>query len=134
MCSPQTVARWSEDAPSRPQRRLETFLSIDDLVILSILQFSNLHLDSSSLEVQQPDALYAFLQMPATAGGVSGTLGFPRVSPILVTMLISVMGVNRTLLRSLVREMALVLAFRREVLASLDVSYTAATSLAVRRP
>ena len=81
-----------------------------------------------------------FLQMPTNAGksgrtlsgdfcrgrldGVSGTLGFPlerRVSLMLVTMLISAMGVNRTLLRRLLGGWAFTLGFRREVFASLDV-------------
>ena len=48
---------------------------------------------------------------------------------MLVTMLISVAGVNRTLLRRLLGGWAFALAFRREVFASLDVSYTAATTL-----
>ena len=63
--------------------------------------------------------------------GVSGTLGFPlerRVSIILVMMLNSAVGVNRTLLRRLPGGWAFALAFRREVFASLDVSHTAATS------
>ena len=65
-------------------------------------------------------------------GGVSGTLGFPlerRVSLMLVTMLISAVVVDRTLLRRLLGGWAFALAFRREVFASLDVCYTAATSL-----
>ena len=39
---------------------------IDDLVILSILHFSDVHVDSSPIEVQRADALYDFLQMPHT--------------------------------------------------------------------
>ena len=115
----------------------------------AFLQFSNVHLDSSPIEVQRADVLYDFLQMPTNAGksgsectlgsilgrtvdGVSGTLGFPlerRVSLVPVTMLISAVGVNRTLLRRLLGGWAFALAFRREVFASLDVSNTAATSL-----
>ena len=91
--------------------------------------------------------MYDFLQMPPNAGksgstlsgefwggrldGVSGTLGFPlerQVSLMLVTMLISAMGVNRTLLQRLLGGWAFALVFQREVFASLDVSYTA-TSL-----
>ena len=63
--------------------------------------------------------------------GVSGTLGFPlerRVSLMLVTMLISAMGVNRALLQRLLGGWAFALAFRQEVFASLGVSCTA-TSL-----
>ena len=63
--------------------------------------------------------------------GVSGTLGFPLARQILlmlITMLMSAVGVNRTLLR-LLGGWAFALALRREVFASLDVSHTAATSL-----
>ena len=92
----------------------------DDLVILGILQFSDVHVDSSPIEVQGADALYDFLQMPTNADksgstpageflggrldGVSGTLGFPlerRVSLMFITMLVAAVGVNRTLLRRL---------------------------------
>ena len=48
---------------------------------------------------------------------------------MLVTMLISALVVDRTLLRRLLGGWAFALAFRREVFASLDVCYTAATSL-----
>ena len=77
-----------------------------------------MHLVSPPIEVQRADALYDFLQMHTNAGkagstlsgefwsgrldGVSGTFGFPlerRVLLMLVTMLISAMGVNRTLLQ-----------------------------------
>ena len=54
--------------------------------------------------------------------GVSGKLGFPLerwVSLMLVMMLISAVGVNRTLLRRLLGG-RFALAFRREVFASLD--------------
>ena len=64
--------------------------------------------------------------------GVAGTPGFPlerRVSLMLVTVLISAMGVNRTLLRRLPGGWAFVLAFRREMFASLDVATTAPTLL-----
>ena len=64
--------------------------------------------------------------------GVSGTLVFSverGFSFMLVTMLLSVAGVNRTLLRRLLGGWAFALAFRRGVFASLDVSYTAATTL-----
>ena len=98
--------------------------------------------------VQQATALCDFFQMPANAGksgstlsgefwggqldGVSGTLGFfleRRVSLMLVTMLIFAVGVHRTLSRCLLGGWAFGLASRREALASLDVSHTAATSL-----
>ena len=98
--------------------------------------------------MQRADAFYDFLQMPTNAGksggtlpgefwrvrldGVSGTLGFPltlRLSLMLISMLVAAMGVNRMLLQRLLGGWALALAFRREVFASLDVSYTAATAL-----
>ena len=65
----------------------------DDLDILSVLQFFDVHIESSPIEVQRADALYDFLQMPTQArksgstllgefwgehlDGVAGTLGFP---------------------------------------------------------
>ena len=136
----------SKDSPSRAQRPWRRIF--DDLVILSVLQFSNVHLVSPPIEVQRADALFDFLQMPANAGksgstllgefwggrlnGVSGTLGFPlerQVSLVLVTMLIFEVGANRTVLQRLLGGRALALTFRREVFGSLDVSCTAATSL-----
>ena len=63
---------------------------------------------------------------------VKATLRFPLerlVSLMLLTMLISAVGVNRTLLQHFLGGWASALAFRREVFASLDVSHTAATSL-----
>ena len=65
---------------------------------LSVLPFSEVHVDSLPIEVQRADALYDFLHMP-TLDGVSGTLGFPlerRVSLMLVTMLISAVGVGHS--------------------------------------
>ena len=47
---------------------------IDDLVILSVLRFSNVHLVSSPIEVQRADALYDFLQVPTSAGKSGSTL------------------------------------------------------------
>ena len=43
---------------------------IDVLVILSILQLSDVHFDASPIEVQRADALYDFLQMPCECGQV----------------------------------------------------------------
>ena len=102
---------------------------IDDLVILSVLQFSDVHVASSPIEVQRADALYDFLQMPTNAGksgstlavefwgghldGVAGTLGFPlerRVSLMLITMLVASTGVNRTLFQRLFGGWAFALA------------------------
>ena len=66
---------------------------IDDLVILSVLQFSDVHVASLPIEVRRADALYHFLQLSTNAGksgstlsgeiwgghfgGVAGTLGVP---------------------------------------------------------
>ena len=47
---------------------------IDDLVILSVLQFSDVHVDSSPNEVQRADASYNFLQMSTNAGKSGSTL------------------------------------------------------------
>ena len=104
------------------------------------LQFSNVHVDSSPIEVQRADALCDFLQMPTNAGksgstlagefwrghlhGVSGTLGFPlerRVSLMLITILVAATGVNRTQPSTPPRS-------RREALVCLDVSHTAAAT------
>ena len=133
-----------------PFPRTKTFgdVNIDDLVILSVSQFAKVHLVSLPIKVQRADALYDFLQMPTNVGksgstlsgefwggrldGVSGTLGFPlerRVPLMLVTMLISAVSVNRTMLLRLLGGWAFALAFRREVFASSDASHTAATSM-----
>ena len=121
---------------------------INDLVILSVLQFSNVHLLSSPIEVQRADALYDF-QKPTNAGmsgstlsgefwggrldGVSGTLGIPlerRVSLMLVTMLISATGANRNLLRRLLGGWTFTLALRREAFACLDMAHLIAAKQA----
>ena len=118
--------------------------NVGDLVILSVLQFSDVQVVSSPIEVQRADALYELLQMPANAGkpgstnagefwrgrldGVSGTLGFHlerRVSRMIVTVLVAAVGASPTLLQRLLGLWAFALAFWREVFASLDVSYTA---------
>ena len=52
-----------------------------------------------------------------------------RVSLTPVTMLISAVGVNRTLLQRLLGGWAFAIAFRRKVFATHDVSCTAATTL-----
>ena len=41
---------------------------IDDLAILSVLQFSDVHVASLPIEVRRADALYDFFQMPTNAG------------------------------------------------------------------
>ena len=83
---------------------------------------ADVHVDVSPTDVQQADALYDFLPMPANAGksgstlsgevwggrldGVSGTFGFhrqDRVSLMLTTMLTAAVGVNRTLLQRFLR-------------------------------
>ena len=64
--------------------------------------------------------------------GVSGTLGFPlerRLSLLLTTMLIAAVGVNEDALATPLGGWAFAVAFRREVLAGLDVSHTAAATL-----
>ena len=89
--------------------------TLDDLVILSVLQFSDVHVDSSPIEVQRADIVYDFLHMPANVAvhlergfwggrldGLASTLGDPlerRVSFMLTTMLIAAVGGNRTLLQ-----------------------------------
>ena len=42
-------------------------VDIDDLVILSVLQFTDVHVASSPIEVQRADALYDFFQMLTNA-------------------------------------------------------------------
>ena len=112
---------------------------VDDFVILSILQVSDVHVGSSPIEAQRADALYDFFQMPTNASksgstfsgefwrgrlnDVSGMLGFHlerRVSLMLITVLVAAVGVNRTLLRRLLEGWAF---------ARLDVSYTATATL-----
>ena len=109
---------------------------IDDLIILSVLQFSDVYVDSSPIEVQHDD-----LQMLTNAGKsgstlkgefwrgrlerVAGTRGFP------LERRVSLMLTCRRKSDSLAGPpgRAFVLAFRREVFAGLGVSYTAATTL-----
>ena len=109
----------SRDAPSRAQRRLEmcTLLTLSFSVFCNFQTCMSIHRPSKCSE---PMLCMNFLQMPTNAGksgstlsgeiwggrldGVSGTLGFSlerRVSLMLVTMLTSAVGVNRTLLRRL---------------------------------
>ena len=40
---------------------------IEDLIVLSVMLRSDVHVASSSIEVQRADALYDFLQMPTNA-------------------------------------------------------------------
>ena len=47
---------------------------IDDLVILSVLHFSDVHLASSPIEVQRAEALCDFFQMLTNAGKSGSTL------------------------------------------------------------
>ena len=101
-----------------PRTKIIWHVSVDDLVILSVVQCSDVQRNSSPIDVQRADVLHDFLQMPTNAcksgstlsgefwggrlDGVSGTLRFPferRVLLVLVTMLNSAMGVNWTLLR-----------------------------------
>ena len=122
---------------------------IDDLVILSVLPFSNVHVASLPIKVRRADALYDFLQMPTNVGKsgstltgefwrghldrVAGTLGFPlerRVSLMLITMLVAATGANRTLFQRLLGGWAFALTFRREAFACLGVACSGAASLA----
>ena len=83
-------------------------------VILRVLHFSNVHVDSSLTKVQRPDALYGFER---------------RVSPMVTTMLIAAVGANWTLLQRLLGGLASTLACRREVFACFNVTNTAAATL-----
>ena len=47
---------------------------IDEFVILGVLQFSDVYVDSSLIEVQCADALYDFLELPTNAGKSGSTL------------------------------------------------------------
>ena len=116
---------------------------IDDLVILSVLQSSDVHVASSPIEVQRADALYDFLQMPTNAGKPGSTLAASSgegTSTALQALSDSISSgefrssrcwslpqVNRTPLRRLLGGWAFALAFRREAFACLDVAYTAAS-------
>ena len=46
-----------------PRTKTIRDVSIDDLIILSVLHFSDVHVDSSPIEVQRADVLYDFLQI-----------------------------------------------------------------------
>ena len=93
---------------------------IDVLVILSFLQFSDVHVDSSPIEALRANALHDFFPPNAdncgqvrqhTRGRVLWrTPGWRfrharilerRVSLMLITMLVAAVGVNRTLLQRL---------------------------------
>ena len=125
MCSPPTVAccaRTERTIPIDQRTPLPAHgdVHIDDLAILFVFAFSDVHVDSSPIEVQRSDALYDFAHMRTNVGksgitlsaefwrgrldGVSGTLGFSverRVSLMIITMLVAAVGVNRTLLQRL---------------------------------
>ena len=47
---------------------------IDDLVIVGVLQFADVHVDSTPIQVQRADPLYDFLQMPTNVGKSGSTL------------------------------------------------------------
>ena len=129
--------------PSSAQRRLKTNI----LTILSSSAFCNfqtyilIHRPSKCSEPMLcmifPDAYECGQVRQKTLGEDGSTVvraqsGFPLerwVSLMLVTVLISAVGVNRTLLRRLLGGWAFALAFRRAVFASRDVSYTAAIAL-----
>ena len=144
-------APWMDDPlliRGLPSPRTKTYTS----TILSSSVFCNFQ---TCMSIRRPsncsEPMFCMIfQMPANAGksgstlagefwgghldGVSGTIGFHLerwVSLMVITMLISAVGVNRTLLRRLLGGWAFALAFRR--VASLDVSYTAATTLTLSR-
>ena len=50
-----------------PRTKTNGVVYIGDLVILSALQFSDVHVDSLHIEVQRPDAWHDVLQMPTNA-------------------------------------------------------------------
>ena len=54
--------------PPFPRTRTIGDVYIDDLVILTVLHFSDVHVDSSTSEVQRIGAFYDFLQMRTNAG------------------------------------------------------------------
>ena len=104
---------------------------LDDFVILSDFQLSDVQVDSSPIKVRRADALYDFLQMPTNAGksgstltgefwgghldGVAGTHSIPlerRVSLMLVAMLVAGTWADRTFLQRLLGGWAFTLAFR----------------------
>ena len=70
----QLLAAPSLTEKSFPRTKTIGDVYIDDLVIHSVLHFSDVHADSSSIEVKRADALYDFLQMPSNAGKSSSTL------------------------------------------------------------
>ena len=123
--------------------------TLDDLVILSVLQFSDVHVDSSPIEVHArrycvplpPHAFECGSSLGRAGSGVvaldglASTLGDPlerRVSFMLTTMLVAAVGGNRTLLQRFLGGWAVALAFRRETFASLGVFHTAAAGF-IRR-
>ena len=119
----------------------------DDLVILTVLQFSDVHAASLPIEVRRaptlctPSNAHECGQVWQYTDGrvlrrVAGPLGFPlqrRVSLVLTTMLVAATRANGTFLQRLLGRWALALAFRREAFACLDVDFSAAVSLAPRR-
>ena len=78
VCSSPTIARYArtertipvDQGTPLPAHKTIGDVYIDDLVILSVLQFSNVHVASSSIVVPRADALCDFLQMPHECGQV----------------------------------------------------------------
>ena len=125
---------------------------IDDLVILTILHFRNVRLRTSPLEVQRaysfsmiisrclhtqvrqvPQSRESFGEDASVASQAPGGFALERrLSLMLTKVFIAAVGVNRTLLQPLLGGWAFALASRREVFASLDVSYVAAASPPLR--
>ena len=66
----RTLTERSLQIRKLPSTRTKTIgdVNIDDLVILSVLHFSDVHVGSLPSEVQRADALYDILQMPMNAG------------------------------------------------------------------
>ena len=115
----------------------------DDIVILDVLYFSDVHVDSLPNDQQRVDTLRDFLQMStntdksdSTLTGVfwwghlndlSDTRRLPltrRVSLMFISIQAAVVTVHRTLLKHLLRDWLFGLVFRRKVFVSLDMSYT----------
>ena len=124
---------------------------IDDLVVLSVSQFSDVHVESP-IEVQRADALYDFLQMHTNANNSDNTLGrvlerTPRrrcKHSWIPSRTASFAHAHHDAGRcyrcksdtpSTPRRVGIRLDFRREALTCLEVSSAAAASLAPsRRP
>ena len=138
---------WSEDPPSRAQRRLETY-------ILMISSFSALCTFQTYMPIRRPSK--CSVPMPCTTScscahwvrqytresfGQDAWTAFQARSGSSCSASFAhahldagrCEGVNRVLLQRLLGGWAFAMAFRREVFVSLDASNTAATALLPRR-